>query len=95
MVRLGGLNYVCDPNAAMGHRIRDLTLTNGTQLEAEKHYKVAGWATVGTRSEGPPIFDVVADYLRHTKTVRVDKLTTPRLVNIGDNPGVEGYPHGA
>jgi sulfur-oxidizing protein SoxB len=91
MVRLGGMNYVCDPLATMGNRISDMTLINGERIEARKSYKVTGWATVGSQSPGRPVWDVVADYLRSEKTVRVDKLTTPVLRNVANNPGIADY----
>ncbi len=90
MVRLGGLDYVCDPNQGFGKRISDMTLDNGTKVEAEKKYMVAGWATVGSQSPGRPIWDVVADYLRDKKTVKIEKLNTPKLVGVEGNPGISG-----
>ncbi len=92
MVRLGGLDYVCDPNQSFGKRISGMTLDDGTAIEAGKQYMVAGWATVGSQSPGRPIWDVVADYLRDQKQVRIDKLNTPKLVGMAGNPGLEAYP---
>lgn len=92
MVRVGGLDYVMDPSATIGNRVSDMTLDDGKSVEADKIYKVAGWATVGSQSPGAPIWDVVAEYLRHQKTVKIGKLNTPKLVNVGDNPGIEDYP---
>ncbi len=91
MVRLGGLNYSCDPLATMDSRISDLTLDNGQVLDPGKNYKVAGWATVGSKSPGPPVWDVVAEYLRAEKTIRVDKVNTPKLKNVSGNPGLSNY----
>ena len=91
MVRLGGLNYSCDPLATMNSRISDLTLDNGQALEPGKNYKVAGWATVGSKSPGPPVWDVVAEYLRSEKTIRVDRVNTPKLKNVSANPGLSNY----
>jgi len=91
MVRTGGLNYSCTPKAAMGERIGDLTLASGKAIEADKTYRVAGWATVGSQSEGAPIWEVVADYLRDKKTVQVDKLETPLLKGVAGNPGIADY----
>ena len=90
MVRLGGLDYVCDPNQGFGKRISDMTLDDGTKVKAEKKYMVAGWATVGSQSPGRPIWDVVADYLRDKKTVKIEKLNTPKLVGVKGNPGISG-----
>jgi len=93
MVRLGGLDYVCDPVGNMNERISDLTLDDGTRLEADKSYKVAGWATVGSQSPGAPIWDVVAEYLRAQKTVKIAKLNSPALKNAKANPGLAAYNH--
>ena len=91
MVRVGGLDYSCNPIGKMGSRISDLTLANGDRLEASKSYKVAGWATVGSQSPGAPVWDVVAEYLRSKQTIRVDKLNTPKLKNVAGNPGISDY----
>ena len=91
MVRVGGLNYSCDPGKAMGERISQLRLADGSLLDADKTYKVAGWATVGSKSPGPPIWEVVAEYLRDRKVVRLDKLDTPSLSNVAGNPGLADY----
>ncbi len=91
MVRVGGLNYSCDPTASMDSRIADLTLADGRSLDASRAYKVAGWATVGSESPGAPVWEVVADYLRAKKTVTVDKINTPVLRNVADNPGLADY----
>jgi len=91
MVRVGGLSYSCDPGQEMGSRISNLSLADGRVLEADKTYKVAGWATVASKAPGPPIWEVVAEYLRDQKVVRIDKLETPRLINVAGNPGVADY----
>jgi len=87
MVRVGGLSYACDPNAAMGKRIRDMRL-DGKPIEAGKTYKVAGWAPVAEGAAGEPIWDVVAKWLRDKKTVAPLKLNAPKLVGMDGNPGI-------
>jgi sulfur-oxidizing protein SoxB len=52
---------------------------------------VAGWATVGSQSSGPPIWDVVAEYLRHQKVAKLAKINTPKLLNVAGNPGIADY----
>ena len=94
MVRLGGLDYVCDPSKGFGERISDMTLDGGSSVDAKKKYVVAGWATVGSKSPGPPVWDQVAEYLRETKTVKIDKLNTPVLKNVKGNPGIADYVKG-
>lgn len=91
MVRMGGMDYTCDPTATIGKRISDMRLDNGKAIDPDRKYKVAGWATVNSKASGPPIWDVVADYLRAEDTVRIDKLNSPRLKNVKGNPGVEDY----
>jgi sulfur-oxidizing protein SoxB len=91
MVRVGGLDYVCDPAAGMGERITEMQLDDGTKVEADKTYVVAGWATVGSQSPGEPIWETVATYLRDVKTVKIDKLNTPKLKNVKGNPGIADY----
>jgi len=92
MVRVGGMNYSCEPGATMGSRITDMRLDSGEPIDAARSYKVAGWATVGSQSPGAPVWDVVAAYLRDQKTVRIERVNTPRLINVGGDPGVEEYP---
>jgi sulfur-oxidizing protein SoxB len=93
MVRVGGLDYVCEPAAGFGKRISNMTLNNGTKVEANKSYSVAGWATVGSKAPDEPIWDVVASYLRDQKTVKIGKLNTPKLVGVKGNPGLADYPY--
>jgi sulfur-oxidizing protein SoxB len=94
MVRVGGLDYVCDPQEKMGQRIQDMALDDGSKIEAGKSYMVAGWATVGSKSPGRPIWEVVAEYLRDQKTVKLAKLNTPKLKNVSGNPGIAEYHKG-
>jgi sulfur-oxidizing protein SoxB len=88
MVRTGGLNYVCDPTAQIGQRIQDMTLDDGSKIEANKDYVVTGWATVGSQATGRPIWEVCADYLRDHKTVKITKLNLPQLKNVSGNLGI-------
>jgi sulfur-oxidizing protein SoxB len=89
MVRVGGLKYAIDPNAPMGQRIQDMTL-NGKPLDPNKKYKVAGWAPVAeeSREAGPPVWEIVAEYLRAQKTVRIKELNVPRIIGMEGNPGL-------
>jgi sulfur-oxidizing protein SoxB len=76
----------------MGKRISNMTLDDGTPVDAGKNYVVAGWATVGAQSPGEPIWDTVAEYLKSQDTVKIKKLNTPKLVNVSGNPGISSYP---
>ena len=90
MVRVGGLQYTCDPLAKMGERISGMTL-GGKPLEADRSYKVAGWAPVAEEAKaagGEPIWDLMAGYLRSQKVVRPRALNLPRLRGVDGNPGL-------
>ncbi|MBT3038716.1 MAG: thiosulfohydrolase SoxB [Candidatus Thiodiazotropha sp. (ex Codakia orbicularis)] len=91
MVRVGGLDYVCEPGAGFGKRISNMTLEDGTKIESDNNYVVSGWATVGSKAPGEPIWDTVAKYLRDQKTVKLKKINTPKLVGVKDNPGLADY----
>ena len=89
MVRVGGLQYTCDPNAAMGRRIDNMRL-KGKPIEPGKTYRVAGWAPVSeeAKDSGPAVWDVVANYLRGQKVIAQRALNLPTLKGIEGNPGV-------
>jgi sulfur-oxidizing protein SoxB len=70
MVRVGGMGYTINVDAAMGSRITGLhLLRNGVPIEPAKEYVVAGWASVTQGVEGPPVWDVVATHLKDRQVV--------------------------
>ncbi len=90
MVRVGGLRYAIEPGATMGRRITGMTL-HGKPLDAAKRYKVAGWASVSEEARsagGEPIWDVMARYLRRTKTIKPLTLDLPQVRGVTGNPGM-------
>jgi sulfur-oxidizing protein SoxB len=87
MVRMGGMDYTCTPAAAAGQRISGMTLQDGTNIEASKSYRVAGWASVNLPQDGRPVWDVVATYLRNEKQVKPKQPSRVKLDGIGGNPG--------
>ena len=89
MVRTGGLTYSCEPGAKMGSRIQNMRL-DGKLIEADKTYKVAGWAPVAEASKnaGPPVWDVVESYLKAKKVIKPVKPNTPQLLGVTGNPGL-------
>ena len=88
MVRVGGLSYACTPAETVGKRISDLKLDNGHAIQAGKHYKVAGWASVNEQA-GAPVWDVVANHLR---AGRPPNRQPPgvTLNGVEGNPGIAG-----
>jgi sulfur-oxidizing protein SoxB len=87
MVRVGGMSYDISPNAKAGSRINNMTL-KGKPIDANKKYKVAGWASVQENAKGEPIWDVVSGYLRDKKVIKGVKINTPKVVGMGNNPGM-------
>ena len=86
MVRVGGMNYICEPNAGIGKRITGLHLA-GKPMDADKRYKVAGWAPVGEGVTGEPVWDVVEKYLKDHKRIKPRAPNVPRLVGVERNQG--------
>jgi sulfur-oxidizing protein SoxB len=89
MVRVGGMDYACSPGENVGNRISDMTLDDGSKLEAGKTYKVAGWASVNPQA-GKPVWELFADFLRREKTARPRKLNRVALKGVSNNPGISG-----
>ena len=87
MVRVGGMTYTCDPVAKMGGRISAMRL-KGKPIEADKKYKVAGWAPVAEGAKGEPIWELVAGYLRSKKVIKPVKLNLPVIKGMQGNPGI-------
>ena len=89
MVRTGGLQFAFNPKESMGSRIQDLEV-NGKPLDPNKTYKVAGWASVDPVDESrPAIYNVVSDWLRDKKNVRVGDPYIPKLKGVKGNPGLD------
>jgi sulfur-oxidizing protein SoxB len=86
MVRVGGMSYTCAPIEGPGKRLSSLKLDNGRAIEANKSYKVAGWASVNEQ-KGTPVWDVLAKHLRAGKpSARHDIEVT--LKGVDGNPGL-------
>lgn len=91
MVRVGGLQYTCEPAQKMGARISNMRL-NGKPVEAGKTYKVAGWAPVAEEARSQlgskPVWDVVESWFKaRNGRVGPRKLNSPQLVGMQGNPG--------
>jgi sulfur-oxidizing protein SoxB len=80
MVRIGGMGYTVDVSKPMGSRISAMTaLKSGKPIESGKSYVVAGWASVGQNTQGPPIWDVVTNHVASRKSVRVEPNATVKV----------------
>ncbi len=90
MVRVGGLQFSLDPLAKMGTRIGNMRL-KGQLLEADKNYKVAGWAPVAeeARHQGnPPVWTVVEQWLKaQGGRVKPRQPNAPTITSGLPNPG--------
>jgi len=87
MVRVGGMSYACEPGARMGSRIQDMRV-GGEPLQADKRYKVAGWAPVGEGAQGEPVWDVVETWLKSKGRIAARAPEQPRLIGVQGNPGL-------
>ncbi|PZQ01449.1 MAG: thiosulfohydrolase SoxB [Variovorax paradoxus] len=90
MVRVGGLQYSCNPTATAGKRIEDMRL-GGKPIEAGRSYKVAGWAPVSeeaARAGNRPVWEVVEQWLKaQGGKVTPRKVNEPKLTGGLPNPG--------
>ena len=90
MVRVGGLQYTCNPTAGMGKRIEDMRL-NGKPIEASRTYKVAGWAPVAeeaARAGNRPVWELVEQWLQaRGGKVAARQVNVPKLTGGIPNPG--------
>jgi sulfur-oxidizing protein SoxB len=57
-------------------------------MEADKRYKVAGWAPVAEGAAGEPVWEVVARYLRSQRIVAPRRVNQPKVLGVKDNPGI-------
>jgi sulfur-oxidizing protein SoxB len=90
MVRVGGLQYTCNPTASMGRRIEDMRL-NGKPIEASRNYKVAGWAPVSeeaAKANNRPVWELVEQWLKaRGGKVAARQVNVPKLTGALPNPG--------
>jgi sulfur-oxidizing protein SoxB len=74
------LTYTCNPRASIGRRIGDLRVNSGP-IEADKFYRVAGWASVAeSASASTPMWETLETHLRSAGRVRRVRINTPKLV---------------
>ncbi|MFV2004277.1 MAG: thiosulfohydrolase SoxB [Gammaproteobacteria bacterium] len=96
MVRVGGMDYTIDPSKALYERITDARLDNGHLIEADKKYKIAGWAQVNRTPDGRLMWDVVHDYIIKNRgkdnVLKLPKINHPKLLGVSTNPGIADYP---
>ena len=83
MVRIGGMGYAIDVSRPIGSRISGMThLKSGKPIDASRRYSVSGWASINQNTEGPPIWNVVRDYISAAKTIHVDANTAVKVTGV-------------
>ena len=92
MVRVGGLAYTMTPGEKMGSRISSMQL-NGKLIEANKSYKVAGWAPVAEEARNAPgakpVWEHVETWMKaQGGRVKPRGINTPTLIGTQGNPGI-------
>jgi len=81
MVRVGGMGYTIDIGKPIGSRISNMVhLASGKPIDPARTYVVAGWASVNEGTEGPPIWDVVADHIRTNRAVTVRENNSVKII---------------
>ena len=84
MVRVGGLSYTINVDAPIGARIGNLTLMRtGAPLEPAKTYVVAGWGSVNENVEGPPVWDLLAQFLTNQREISPRPRQTVKILRAG------------
>jgi S-sulfosulfanyl-L-cysteine sulfohydrolase len=80
MVRVGGMSYTINPDKGIGDRISEIrTLRDDQPLDPDRTYTVAGWASVNEGTEGPAIWDVVADHIKGRGTIKLNDVETVKV----------------
>jgi sulfur-oxidizing protein SoxB len=83
MVRVGGMGYTCSPKEQMGSRISDMVLLKtGEKIDPNRHYVVAGWASVNEGVEGPPIYDLMETYLAKQDVINISKNENVKIAGM-------------
>lgn len=81
MVRVGGMGYKIDINKPQGKRISEMTiLKTGDKIDSEKNYKVGGWASVNENTQGPPVWELVENYIKRKKVIQLEKNNSVKVV---------------
>jgi sulfur-oxidizing protein SoxB len=81
MVRVGGMAYAIDIKKPIGGRISDMTLLKtGKLIEPAKTYMVSGWASVNQGTQGPPVYDLVSEYIEEKKVIDIQPNTDVRII---------------
>ena len=83
MVRVGGLTYTCRPKNKMGNRISNLRIISSDQpLESNKNYVVGGWGSVNQNVKGPPIYNLLENYISEKKIIKNNNLEGVKIVGM-------------
>ncbi len=83
MVRVGGMGYTIDPKKPIGQRISNMTfLKDGSAIDPDREYVVAGWASINEATKGPAIWDVIEAHLKQNSPVRVSPNDAVKVIGI-------------
>lgn len=85
MVRVGGMAYSIDVSKPIGQRISNMTLLRtGEAIRPDKTYTVAGWASINEGTDGPPVYDLVGQYISDKKTIAIPENRSVKV--LGADP---------
>ena len=57
-------------------------LKSGQKVDPQASYVVSGWASVNEGTEGPPVFDLVTNYVASKGTVSVAPNDSVKIVGL-------------
>ncbi len=83
MVRVGGMGYHFDIGQKIGSRVSKMTLlSTGEPIDPAKTYIVGGWASVNEATKGPAIYDLVSNYIKRKKSVKIEQNTAVKVTGM-------------
>jgi S-sulfosulfanyl-L-cysteine sulfohydrolase len=84
MVRVGGMGYTINVDAPIGSRIGNMTLLRtAAPLEPGRKYVVAGWGSVNENVQGPPIWQLVGNYLTRQRELTPQPRGNVKILRAG------------
>ena len=67
----------------MGNRISDLRIISSDKLlESNKNYIVGGWGSVNQNVKGPPVYNLLENYISEKKIIKNSNTEAVKIVGM-------------
>ena len=67
----------------MGNRISDLRIISSDKpLESNKNYIVGGWGSVNQNVKGPPVYNLLENYISEKKIIKTSNTEAVKIVGM-------------